>query len=281
MLNLRNIVRFVVSMVYGLTFVQSIYSLMEHCGKPIALPPFLYVVFVSFCGIMIFIVSGFWLEGYLVTKATIFVKSLGMVIQINRGNILNEDGVVVVGVNDFFDTLVDDHHISPKSLQGKVIKEYWGGNICDLDAQLAYGLKGVKYEVVARDGKAKERRFQIGTSVMVKSSCGKRFLFVALSKTNAITNRTHSSLQDLSTAVRGALAVAREEANGDDVSFPLMGRGNSRIKAPEQVLFYKLLTTIMAECLENEKVANQVNVVLCKGALKQLNMFALEKEWDV
>ena len=137
------------------------------------------------------------------------------------------------------------------------------------------------FEYVKRDGLAKQKRYPLGTSVLVKDSNGKRFLLVALTRTNAATHRTHAELRDLYDAVKGALTVARETANGDPVSFPLMGGGNARIKAPEQALFNITLSSILSECLENEKVSLQVNIVLHPNVLKGLNLFAIEKEWVI
>lgn len=204
-----------------------------------------------------------------------------MEVNIKRGDLFKETGVIVIGVNDFFDTIVDDTHISSRSLHGMMILKHWGGNVGDLDSQIQNGLASNVFEYVKRDGIAKEKRYPLGTSVLVKDSHGKRFLLVALTRTNAVTHRTHAELRDLYDAVKGSLTVARETANGDPVSLPLMGGGNARIKAPEQALFNVMLSAILSECLENEKVSSQINIVLHPNSLKGLNLFAIEKEWVV
>ena len=146
-----------------------------------------------------------------------------MEVNIKRGDLFKEIGVIVIGVNDFFDTIVDDTHISSRSLHGMMILKHWGGNVGDLDSQIQNGLASNVFEYVKRDGIAKEKRYPLGTSVLVKDSHGKRFLLVALTRTNAVTHRTHAELRDLYDAVKGSLTVARETANGDPVSLPLMG----------------------------------------------------------
>ena len=278
---MRNIVRFVVAIVTSLAVVQSLYSGIEMYNKDISIPIWLYVILVLSIGIMIFCCNGLWLEGYLRKKAKITIKSIGMEVNIKRGDLFKETGVIVIGVNDFFDTIVDDTHISSRSLHGMMILKHWGGNVGDLDSQIQNGLASNVFEYVKRDGIAKEKRYPLGTSVLVKDSHGKRFLLVALTRTNAVTHRTHAELRDLYDAVKGSLTVARETANGDPVSLPLMGGGNARIKAPEQALFNVMLSSILSECLENEKVSSQINIVLHPNSLKGLNLFAIEKEWVV
>lgn len=278
---MRNIVRYLVSIVTGIAVVQSILSAIEMYAKGFNIPLWFYVISILVIGSVIFCCNGLWLEGYLRKKAKITIKSIGMEVNIKRGDLFKETGVIVIGVNDFFDTIVDDTHISSRSLHGMMILKHWGGNVGDLDRQIQNGLASNVFEYVKRDGIAKEKRYPLGTSVLVKDSHGKRFLLVALTRTNAVTHRTHAELRDLYDAVKGSLTVARETANGDPVSLPLMGGGNARIKAPEQALFNVMLPSILSECLENEKVSSQINIVLHPNSLKGLNLFAIEKEWVV
>lgn len=277
---MRHVIRIILAMFYGLTVVQSVASIPVLKEVTWGDKSLLYWVWVLIFGAIIFIVNGFWIEGYLVRRARIDVKAIGMSVLVKRGDIFREDGVSVIGVNDFFDTVVDDTHIANDSLHGVMIKKYWGGNCRDLDKQIENGLAGHPCDVVKRDGMAKEKRYPIGTSVMVKAPDGKRFVLVALTRTDAQTNRVQSILCDLIIAVRGALSCARETANGNTVSFPLMGTKNARIKAPEQALFNVLLSVIISESLESGKVSNQVNIILWGKALELMNLSSLEKEWQ-
>ncbi len=278
---MKNVLRIILALFYGLTVVQSIASIPMECKLEPLHNPWCYIVCVFVVGVGIFIVNGFLIEGYLKRRARIRVGAVGMEVNVSYGDIFNENGVAVIGVNDFFDTLVDDCHISEKSLHGMMVKKYWGANVGALDMQIEDGLTGKKYETTVRDGMAKEKRYPIGTAVFVKTDAGKRFVLVAISRTNAETHRTQSELKDLNVVVSGALDVARERANGDTVSFPLMGSGNARIKSPEQALFNVLLASIVTECLEHEKVSTQVNIVLYKKSLKNMNLVSLEREWRI
>lgn len=75
--------------------------------------------------------------------------------------------------------------------------------------------------------------------------------------------------------------MAREHANGDEVSFALMGGSRARIKARPQVLFNTLLSEIVSESFEHDKVSDRINIVLNRTTLRKLNFHSLEEEWSI
>ena len=278
----RNWFRLGCSMATALAFVQSVVSVVQECNKGFAVNPVYYSLSVLFVGILIFVVKGIWLDGYLVRMAVIKIRSIGIEIAIGRGDIFNQKGVSVVGVNDFFDTVVDDCHISGRSVHGQMIRKFWSRDVSDLNMQISDSLKDVPAAVVKRDGIVKENRYAIGTSAFVQAMSGERFILVALAETDPESHRTQSSMEMLSQAVRGALKVAREHANGDPVSFYLMGGGNARIKASDQMLLSTMLSAIITECLVCEKVSSRINIVLNgKSSVLSSNLHDLEKAWSM
>ena len=112
----RNWFRLGCLMATALAFVQSVVSVIKDCNSDFTVNWAYYVLSVLLVGILMFVINGIWLEGYLVRRAVIKIRSIGMEIVIGCGDIFNQKGVSVVGVNDFFDTVVDDCYIS---LQGK------------------------------------------------------------------------------------------------------------------------------------------------------------------
>ena len=124
---MRNVVRYIVAIVTGMAVARSILSVVEMYDKDFTISLWLNVISIVIIGTIIFCCNGLWLEGYLRQKARIAIKSIGMEVNIIRGDLFKETGVIVIGVNDFFDTIVDDTHISSRSLHGKMILKYWGG----------------------------------------------------------------------------------------------------------------------------------------------------------
>ena len=281
-MNFKIWMRLICSGVTALAFVQSVFSVMKECREGLSVNWLIYLSSVVLVGILIFVVNGVWLEGYLVRKTVIKIRSIGMEIVIERGDIFNQNGVSVIGVNDFFDTVVDDRHISGQSVHGQMIRKFWSRDVLDLNTQISDSLKDVPVAVVKRDGIAKENRYAIGTSAFVQAMSGERFILAALAETDPESHRTQSSMEMLSLAVRGALKVAREHANGDPVSFYLMGGGNARIKASDQMLLSTMLSAIITECLVCEKVSSRINIVLNeKSSVLSSNLHDLEKAWSM
>ena len=255
---------------------------MKDCREDFSVNWPVYALSVVLVGALVFAINGIWLEGYLVRKAVIKIRSIGMEIVIGRGDIFKQTGVAVVGVNDFFDTVVDDCHISGRSVHGQMIRKFWARDVLDLNTQIAESLKDAPAVAVKRDGIVKENRYAIGTSAFVQAMSGERFILVALSETDPESHRTQSSMEMLLQAVRGALKVAREHANGDPVSFYLMGGGNARIKASDQMLLSTMLSAIITECLVCEKVSSRINIVLNeKSSVLSSNLHDLEKAWSM
>lgn len=281
-MNFKIWVRLICSGVTALAFVQSVFSVMKDCCEGLSVNWPVYALSVVIVSALVFAINGVWFEGYLVRKAVIKIRSIGMEIVIGRGDIFKQNGVAVVGVNDFFDTVVDDCHISGQSVHGQMIHKFWTRDVSDLNTQIADSLKDMPVVVVKRDGIAKENRYAIGTSAFVQAMSGERFILVALSETDPESHRTQSSMEMLLQAVRGALKVAREHANGDSVSFYLMGGGNARIKASDQMLLSTMLSAIITECLVCEKVSSRINIVLNeKSSVLSSNLHDLEKAWSM
>lgn len=228
--------------------------------------------------LLLFLVQGCWVEGFLRKSADLALNGVGSKIRVLKGDIFQQEGLTVVQVNDFFDTLVDDIHIASDSLHGELVKRFWGGNTADLDEQIEQALAGVHYEEVERDGKVKTRRYPIGTCAFVKSEFGKRFLLVVLTHTDPKTHETTSDYEDLTKAIECALVAARQYANGMPVSFPVMGGRNAKINLPRQILFNTLLSGIVAES-NKRRVAEQINIVLWGKTYGLMNLANLREQW--
>lgn len=64
--------------------------------------------------------------------------------EIYFGDIFTNNGIVVIPVNEYFDTLVDDNVISINTLHGKFIRNFFGGDEENLRRQIANSLSNTK-----------------------------------------------------------------------------------------------------------------------------------------
>ena len=274
---MRCVVRGLMAVGSGVAIAQAVEWMFSKWGVQVACGWIMSLAVVAAIGL--FFVQGYFVEGFLLRRAKIELRGIGMQIGVYKGDLFAQDGVIVIPVNDFFDTLVDDVHIAKKSLHGLAVQKYWAANVLDLDNRIDEELLGMPFEAVERDGWAKEKRYPCGTSVFLKDDNGRKLIFVALTHTDAKTHVTSARIEDLVAAVRGALCVARERASGAAISFPLMGSGNSRIKLPHQALFDTILSTIIAEC-NDAKVSEKINIVLRGHLADRLNFANLKDLWE-
>jgi len=75
---------------------------------------------------------------------------------------------IVIPVNEYFDTIVDDKIISSKTVHGIFVKNYFGGNEAELKKQISNGLNGVDHvEVNSGRSVGNKKRYPLGTVCQV------------------------------------------------------------------------------------------------------------------
>lgn len=234
----------------------------------------------SLLSIIVYFVQGLFADGFLLKKAVLEMRGIGAKVCVRTGDLFKQDGVIVVAVNDFFDTLVDDIHIRKASVHGQTILRFWPGNVAELDEKIDAALQGKPFETVMRDGRAKTKRYPIGTSIYLSNGNGKRFIFVALTTTDPQTHMTSATLDGLIAAVRGTLVTARHYANGACILFPLMGSGTARLNLPHIALLSTILSAILAES-NRLKVSDEIDIVLRGELAAMINYSAIKEMWRV
>ena len=126
---------------------------------------------------------------------------------------------------------------------------------------------------------AKNRRYEIGTSVVVKPKDDLRVIWVALARADIATNKTHADIEDLQCAIRAGLIAARNKGNGDVLNIPLIGGGLSRTGLSSSFLLNLLIGIIVDES-KKENITETVNIVLTKKVIKELNLLEIKRSWE-
>ena len=225
------------------------------------------------------LIDGLCISGFLIRRVTIKMPHIRTNINILTGDLLSQEGCAIVSANDFFDNVVNEDLVAAKSIDGQMIKRFWAGNIAGMDAEVAKQLEGENYEIVERDAPAKTRRYKLGTSIVLGASEKLRIIWVALTTTDIVTNKTHADLDDLTLAIRAALIKARNRGNGDVLNIPLMGGGLSRIGMGSAFLLNLLIGIIVDES-KKQNITESINIVLTKSALEDINLLEVKKTWE-
>jgi len=245
-------------------------------GEPLDLSYWQLFSWSAMFGFVWFVVDGLMVTGFLKRSIEITSNGFDTKIIVKFGNIFRQNGWKAIPVNDFFDSIVDDRHISSRSLHGKLLKKYWAGGIDDWDRQIDEQVSGTSCKSISRaSGKAK--CYDIGTTAVVTKD-REKFLCVALSHTDIESLETKASSSDLHKALRGVLSKARSVCADETLVLPLMGSGLSRVGLKSSILIYLILTAIFEET-KISKVTSEIQIILPENKISEINLVSLKKDW--
>ncbi len=146
-------------------------------------------------------------------------------IRVIRGDLFAQDGHIVVGTCDTFDTRIPDI-IARNSVQGQMLERVFDGDAARLDQQVTDALVAATPEgTVAKEGKT--ARYPIGT-VAVLSENRRKIFMVAYTRMSE-QNTAHGSPDDTWRSLLRLWESVSVNANGGSVSMPVIGGGQSRL----------------------------------------------------
>lgn len=228
--------------------------------------------------LIVWAAEGFWFDGYLRGKARVAAFKPDGDVEVSFGDIFSQDGWTAIGVNDFFDSQVDERVITANSLHGRVIQEFWPNARTTWDSDVAHELAGT-VAIAERREHGKSDRYPIGTAAALQAPNGKkRFIFVALGRTALSDGVTRASAEEVITAVRGLLVKARAVCADEPLNIPLMGGGLARTGIRGQLLLQLILVGIMEET-KIGRITTKIRVVLPKSMAAEFNLGAVNNHW--
>jgi len=185
------------------------------------------------------------------------------------GDLFSANEILVIPVNEFFDTIVDDKIISSKTLHGIFVRTYFGGNENDLKKQITNSLNGVvPIEVISGRSAGNKKRYPLGTVCQVKKE-DKVFFLVALTKFNE-NERAEVKNCEYQGVFYELLSYIEQNSQGRRVSIPLIGSGHSGVSLSKQKLLEFLLFSIGLQ--DNLTLVGGVNIVLHSSIKNEIDL---------
>ena len=198
-------------------------------------------------------------------------------VEICVADLLASGGHIVVAVNEFFDSALGNH-VAASSLHGQCIVRLFGGDGPRFEQAADTALAAVPpLETVLRTS-GRGRRYAIGTTAAVEHGATKVFL-AALSKTDLTTLRASASYADLVTCLDGVWAAVRTHSNGDPVSLPLIGAGQSGVGLSHQALLQVTLISLQAVAQAGQ-ITSPIRVCLTAEVFDRVNLRVVQEEWS-
>ncbi|AKB19627.1 macro domain-containing protein [Methanosarcina sp. WWM596] len=230
------------------------------------------------CSILWFLFDGYFIGGSL--KQTIVVNSnaFDTKVIIKFSDLFKQEGWKTIPVNEFFDSIVDDKHVSSKSLHGILLKNYWNQNTEDWDQQINSSLSDKDLiEKVSRNS-GKLNRYKIGATAIAKKD-DNNFLCVALTKTDINTLQASAGPIELYQALTGLLIKAREVCSGSSLNIPLLGSGLSRTGIKANIIVDLILMAIFEES-KKSKITEEIRIILPTNKRKDIDINTIHKNWS-
>lgn len=167
-------------------------------------------------------------------------------ITIAVGNVLKQSGNIVIGSNDVFDTDLSDDIISPKSVQGQLLVDVFGGDQVDLDGQIAHALVGVDYTTDPEKVFGKRRRFALGTVPMVRKG-DTRYFLPAIAKMSAHRPpHVTATIAGVQAALTTAWQAVGQAGQRESVHAPIIGSHLARLNLSRTWLIQMMVLSFVA-----------------------------------
>ena len=227
-------------------------------------------------GTIVFLADGYFVGGFLKRRVVVCSNSFDTRITVKFGDFFRQKGVKGIGVNNFFDSIVDDDLVSRQSLHGQVIERFWQGNGVRWQEQIYEDLGDTECEEVSRP-KGNSRRYAIGTTARASTN-GEEFLFVALSETDISNNVAQATASSLVFSVRKLLQRAREVCANRPIHLPLIGSGLSRVGIKNAVLVDLIITAIVEET-KAQKITDSIVLTLPIEKSAEIDLGEIQRSW--
>ncbi|GHW13217.1 hypothetical protein VCSRO54_2501 [Vibrio cholerae] len=199
--------------------------------------------------------------------------STKVIAKVYYGDIFEKKDIIVIPVNEYFDTKVDDRIISSRTIHGMFIRQFFGGDEENLRDQIAQSLSDKKYLDINHDRNSfHKKRYPLGTVAQVVKD-DKVFFLVALSKFNN-NHRAEVSNSDYQRVICDLFIYINQFSQGKKVHLPLIGSGHSGVSLSKQKLLEFLLFAISMN--DNLTLINGVDIVLHSSIQNEINLSITE-----
>lgn len=227
----------------------------------------------TLCSVGLFGIIIFWGVVYALymsrTKKKIELElNASLKVSIYTGDIFASKGVVVIPVNEYFDTIVDNIIISHSSIHGKFIDKYFTDRLGELDGKISQALANVPGGTNNPNRQSgKKMKYPLGTCISVRDGENEYVLF-------ALTHFDNNNVALVkSEEVHGIIIKLFEyldaHSNNRPVYMPVFGTSLSRLKKKPQRMLVYILDTL--HFMREIAMPAGLNIVCYKASDYNLN----------
>lgn len=214
-----------------------------------------------------------------------FHKNEDRIIKVKEGDIWSvKNGIVVIPVNNYFDTQDDDIIIAKSSLHGQFIEEYkkkYPNK--DLENEIRNSIQHDR--IVASDNYSNrknlkdnlhEQCYPLGTIVRLKEGDVQYYLVVATEFNE--NNHVISEPEKFSTMLLTMIKNINEWNSGVPVYLPIIGAGQSGLPLSKQEILTEILSCF--NLAEKYVATGGTTIVIYKGDMKEISLNKLDYQFS-
>jgi len=199
-------------------------------------------------------------------------------INVYYGDLFQSNKIIVIPVNDYFDTIVDDKIVSSNTLHGKFIQKYFSNNEKQLKLLIDKSLSKISpIEIDKTRVRGNKKRYELGTVAVVEVEEQIFYLF-AFTKFNHNNRATITKSQYLQ-VITILFEFIEQNSQGFKVNIPLIGAGHSGVELSKQKLLDFLLFSII---LSNKlTLINGLDIILHKSVKDKIDLNKIEYYYNI
>ena len=169
-------------------------------------------------------------------------------VNIFKGDLFKQKSIVVIPVNEYFDTRVDDIIVAHRTIHGKFIDSYFMNNEDTLYNQIQQKLSEIDYEdnFYRKNSGARTKKYPIGTcaDVVVGDTI---YVLFALTHFDD-EDKAYLPKEEFGNAIIKLMNHLAAISNNRPVYMPLFGTGLSRLNETHQRVLLFIIDTISFSC---------------------------------
>ncbi|MEG4351040.1 DUF6430 domain-containing protein [Microcoleus sp. LAD1_D3] len=196
-------------------------------------------------------------------------------IEIKIGDLFDENGHLVIGCNDTFDTEIGDI-IRDSSIQGQFLTQVYRGDRSKLDADIEVALQPYHTERQEDFDKSRGKtwRYPIGT-VITLSSHNKCYFLTAYGYMNNNLN-IQSNTDYLMTSLNKLWKEVRQKCQGTGVAIPIIGSDLARVGLSRTELAKLIITSFIVET-KRTFITKKLTVMIYVEDLDSIDFYDLQE----
>lgn len=166
---------------------------------------------------------------------------------IQQADLLKQNGIIVIGFNEYFDTHVGDGIVSPKTLHGIFINKYYKDHLSDLDEDIkkslaSQGISPKEVNCKRRHKAGKTDKYELGTCVLVHDG-GKKYVLVALTHFDDY-DKANLTREEFNIVLSKLIVFLSTHSEANEVHMPILGTGLARLNRSESRILHFIIDSL-------------------------------------